>query len=351
MRMTTPDHTKWMVAICAKVFRRDQISRSELIELADPSTGDARSYVLVQNNNESETLIVETQCLEEEFSSFFVGRHVVKDGNLYVLNPVDPLFFFLAQKPQSKSTSWQPFEQTLEGCISNENTRKCISQEQLGHLCLTLCNDQTDNVVYFKFSQEKALVWLKKKQERVYQILLHQEKARSERRERIQRLCPKTSGSAATGGSISSTFCMPEDEMVAKPVQTQNTPSPGAISVNTLQRLKSESLQIVCNYLSDNWTAKLLESLQTSEDEIFLVPAAKKSTEKENSVTTSSSVSHSLTKNVDTTTPARVTPKIKMTEATRSIANKQLEKVNKRGMSSLTSFFKPKAKKQAVAKN
>ena len=84
MRMTTPDHTKWMVAICAKVFQKDQIGRSELTELLDPTTGDPRRYVLVQNGHERQKLIVEIQSLEADFSSFLVGRHVVKDGNLYV---------------------------------------------------------------------------------------------------------------------------------------------------------------------------------------------------------------------------------------------------------------------------
>ena len=59
--MTTPDHTKWIVAICAKVFQKDQIGRSELMELVDPSTGDARLYVLVQNSHERQKFIVEIQ--------------------------------------------------------------------------------------------------------------------------------------------------------------------------------------------------------------------------------------------------------------------------------------------------
>jgi hypothetical protein len=52
----------------------------------------------------------------------------------------------------------------------------------------------------------------------------------------------------------------------------------------------------------------------------------------------------------DMVTPAKVTPKPKAIEPARSVANKRLEKVNKRGMSALTSFFGPSKKKQATAK-
>ena len=341
--MTTPDNTKWMVTICAKVFQKDLIGRSELIEHVDPSTGDARHYVLVQNSNERQKLIVEIQSLESEFSSFLVGRHVVKDGNLYILNPVDPLFFLLRQSTLLQSSSWQPLDQTLEALATNENIRKCISKSQLGHLCASLCNDQTDNVPYFKFSEKLALQWLHKKQELVYQVLLRQEMIRDENRQKLLTRRPKGSSTAAAGGSVSSTFYTPEDEMAAKPAQTSDSGS-SIISPKKLQNLKMESLQIVCNYLSDEWTTKLIESYEMSEHEIFPVPENKSVLDSSATATTCPPMS----RDPDTAISAKGTPKSKDVEPARSIANKRLEKVNKRGMSSLTSFFQPKAKKQGL---
>ena len=128
---------------------------------------------------------------------------------------------------------------------------------------MSLCNDQTDNVPYFKFSEKLVLQWLHKKQELVYQVLVRQEMTREKDQQKFQRRRPKGSSPVAAGGSVSSTFCTPEDEMAAKPVKTSSHSS-STISPKTLQNLKMESLQIVCNYLSEEWTTKLIESYEVS---------------------------------------------------------------------------------------
>lgn len=335
MRMTTPDHTKWMVGICAKVFPRDQISRSELIWLKDPSTGEQRQYVLVQNRNDSQ-MIVEIQNLGADFSSFLVGRHVVKDGTLYVLSEVDPLFFVLRDCTISKQPSkWQPLDQTLECLVSDKLVRGCVQESQLGHLFQTLCNDQTDNVAYFKFCESKALGWLQRKQERVYQCLLQQE---TKRRERFQRRMDKrpvgSFGNSQAGSNVSSTFYMPEDPMAAMP-STERT------ETICTKQFKLESLQIICNYLSDEWTEKLIASLEVSYDHVFV-------SLKPPSNTVEGSTTHSNPASLPTTTPAKVTPNPKKIELTRLVANRRLEKINKRGMSALTTFFGPVKKKRAT---
>lgn len=349
--MTTPDSTKWMVAICAKVFSKDQISRSEITQLSDPSTGERRQYVVVQNDGRSH-MIVETQSLEADFSSFLVGRHVVKDGNLYVLSPVDPLFFVLqghGKIQNNQPSSWQPFEQALECLCHDKVVRDCVTESQLGHLCQTLCNDQTDNVAYFKFSETKALAWLKKKQERVQQCLVQQEQARQRRLDELLINRPQGSTSKA-GGSVSSTFYVPEDPMAATPSTSQTTKD-GVISHGTLQQLKFDSLQIVCNYLSDEWTTKLLVTMELSHDQVFAPPQSQKATTTNGGDTSKNIYEKSLGAPVSSsTTPAKITPKPKKAEPARSVANKRLEKVNKRGMSSLASFFGPPQKKQTTSK-
>ena len=209
---------------------------------------------------------------------------------------------------------------------------------------MSLCNDQTDNVPYFKFSEKLALQWLHKKQELVYQVLLRQEMTREDDQKKFQKRRPKGSSPAAAGGSVSSTFYTPEDEMAAKPVKTSSHSS-STISPKTLQNLKMESLQIVCNYLSEEWTTKLIESYEMSEQEVFPVTEKKSVLDSSASATTCASVS---SRDTDTTGSAKDTPKSKNIELARSVANKRLEKVNKRGMSALTSFFQPKAKKQGL---
>jgi len=342
--MTTPDHTKWLVALCAKVFERDQISRSEIFQWKDPSTGDARSYVLVSRGNQK--CLVEFQKLSQDFSSYFVGRHVVEDGSLYVMNVVDPLFFVLATAPvetNKTNARWQPLDQTLDHLMENAVIRECIFPEQLGNLCQVMCTEQTDNVAYFKFSPDKAIQWLQKKQTRVYDCLLQQQQQRSKRRQALLAKRPKSCASN-TGGSVSSTFYVPEEEAAPKALTTAT--SNDTISPKMLKQLKMESIQIVCNYLSEEWTTKFLASLEVTEDEVFETTPVKNTTTNSHQATPAIS---------STTTPAKVTPKPMakkqpLTETPRSVANKQLEKVNKRGMSALTSFFGPVKKKKQEAK-
>jgi hypothetical protein len=167
---------------------------------------------------------------------------------------------------------------------------------------------------------------------------------RDERRQKFLKCRPNGAGSAAAGGSVSSTFYAPDDTMDEKPTKTSSSTS-GSISPKTLHRLKMESLQIVCNYLSDEWTTKLIDSFEMSADEVFQDPAAKRLAGDSPAATTAV---RSVSRETDTATPAKDVPKSKKVEPGRSIANKSLEKVNKRGMSALTSFFKPKAKKPAL---
>ena len=289
---------------------------------------------------------MEIQSLEADFASFLVGRHVVKDGNLYVLNAVDPLFFVLhgctTQSP-NQSTSWQPYDQTLDRLVPDKIVRDCVAQSQMGHLFETLCTEQTDNVTYYKFAEAKALEWLKRKQDRVYQCLLSQEKERKQRRQALLARRPQGPSSNTGGkarGSASATFYIPEDPMAAPVVHNKDEEE---TSMSTMQKLKMESLQIVCNYLSEEWTDKFLNYMGVTFDQVFAQVQAKSGS--------LSTIVIPGTESTVMTTPAKVTPKPVRVEPARSIANKRLEKVNKRGMSALTSFFGPPKKKLANTKD
>jgi hypothetical protein len=302
-----------MVAVVDKVFSESPKRPSRILKLKDPSTQESRQYVFINDKH-----IVEVQSLPADFSSFFVGRHIIKDGNLYVLNRVDPLFFVLAAQiipEESKKSSWQPFDQTL-GSLPQE-VQKSVVESQMGHLCQTMNNDQTDNVTYLKFSVPKALSWLQKKQERVYQCLLRQDQVKQQRE--------KNKVSDTKGGSISASFNMPEDPMAATPSSDNN------IVLSDTKQLKIDSIQIVSSYLSEEWSKKFIESLDgMTEDAVFsTAPKVFKS------------ASAPLSQEADDT-PAKRTK----VEAPRTFGNKRLAQVSTKGMKSLGSFFgAPKSKK------
>lgn len=181
-------------------------------------------------------------------------------------------------------------------------------------------NDQTENVTYLKFSVAKALKWLRKKQERVYQCLLQQDQAKQER--------DRTKLSNTTGGSVSSSFNMPDDPIAA-------APSTDTVLLSDTKKLKIESIQIVSSYLSDDWAKKLIESLDgITEDAIF--STARKETK-------------AASASLPTVEPDETPAKTQKVDPARTMGNKRLAKVSTKGMKSLSSFFSaPKSKKTKV---
>lgn len=341
---------KWMLAVSSQSSAACDLNASSVSTLQDPATKEPRQYIVTAGSSNSKSAcksIVELRSLPSDYSSFIVGSHIVKDGNLYVLNRVDPLFFVLGQLLDPSSTEkipWQPLDQCLAGL--SEELRSCVEEGQLGHICETLCSEQTDNVTYFKLSVSKTLVWLRRKQERVFQCFLTQEKQRRSLQQRREEQAKKLGGSSSIsrGGSTSSTFHMPEDSVsAAVPTSSQSSTSDSdVISSKEADKFKMESIQVVSSYLSETWTEKLLESHEVTRDRVF------GTTKKTDKASTTTTMSHSTTSttNISEPTPTTVTPKpIKKLVPSRSMGNKQLEKVNKRGMSSLTSFFGPSKKK------
>jgi len=266
-------------------------TRPKLISLADPSTKQPRQYL--QNGQQ----IMEIQQLESEFSSFLVGRHVIREGSLYTFNTVDPLFFVLAQQTPEQKCSWQPIDQSLESIKVN------VATDQLEHLYQTLCSDQTDNVTYYKFSPQKAMGWLTQKRERVYQTLLQQEEKRLSRK------------SKRSGGSVSASFNLPGKEQAPKAI-LQTKP------------LQDASYQILCAYLNKDWTEAFLKHAGISHDSVLSKPTKKVQT-------TAPTISTSLP---EVTPPPKVAP-------ARTVGNKRLAKVSTKGMASMSSFFTKKIKK------
>lgn len=347
------ENEKWILAVSSKNSANSSLNASSVAKLNDPSTRLPRQYMLAKNNaadGQPVKSIVEVRSLPSDYSSFIVGRHIVKDGNLYVLNKVDPLFFVLSELLDPTSTAkipWQPLDQCLSGLP--EEIRECVAESQLAHICETLCTEQTDNVTYFKLSKTKALVWLRRKQERVFQCFLTQEERRraqeKKRNDKIEKM-----GGGSRGGSVSSTFHIPDDSVSARPSSPESSTSDNVISSKEAERFKMESIQVVTSYLSGVWKQALLDSLEVSEDRAFGTTAKPSATTTTTSAPTTSGLVKVTTTDTSTKVPESVptvTPKQpkKPVIKARSMGNKQLEKINKRGMTSLTSFFGPCKKK------
>ena len=409
-----------------------------MVNLKDPATGDLRNYVVAQNqqpqSSSSTTTVVdimEIQSLQSDFSSFFVGRHVISDGNLYVLNRMDPLFWVVASQETTaietstgtettagttKKRSWQPYHQVVGSLFettSKNNTKsknsggsgstgilpsQVIVAEQLRHMFDTLCNEQTNDVTYYKFNQSKCLRWLERKRLIVYQCLLLQKKQQVQLKKKNQSKLEQqmknsnSSGAGAGGsgsGAQSSTFFMPdEDEEDCNNDKTDETRMSDAnsddddgISTADYKQMKLESVQIICNYLTAEWCNTFMKSLPSDVASTVVAPVESTTTKsttntysKNNGRNTSSSSVPTVTQdsssgsdddearnkkrkttqvdddeNTSSASHGWMTSKKKVPPPPpkpRSSLNKSLDKVNKKGMKKLSSFFgAPQSKK------
>ena len=377
------NNQKWIVAVVDEAFSSSVVGNNQkqnrkLLKIPDPATKEERQYVFHQtldttSNNTDATAttrssnIYEIQELQEDFSSFFVGRHVVKNGNLYVVNRMDPLFFVVTTKTSdmSQKQSWQPYDQTMESALPQELqsfTTILVDETQMKNVYETLCNDQTCDETYYKFSVTKTLNWLKKKQDAVYQVLVKQDALmQMAKKQSFQNM------TASKGGSVSSSFNMPDvgGAKAAVPSASDNDKD----SYSNVTELKIESIQIICNYLSEEWRKVFIESFDGDVIESSVLGTTSTATSNgtkndssanpyqtdsgmntANSSSSSNTSSSSFKKYVDQKKQdmdrqktAESIKKKKEVMQPRSIANKRLATISTKGMKSLGSFFGAKA--------
>ena len=190
----------------------------KLVKMSDPSIGKMRDYAKMVSIDGNDSYIAEFQTMSKDFSSFIIGWNIVKDRDIYLINQTDPLFFYLATQSisgqqnqnggsindrsnngQPKKQSWLPYQQFLEQSRLPREIMDCISEEQLQHICMTFNNKE----LYFKFSTKRALKWLQKKQERLFESLVRQDQGCRTANKKI------TNGLNSDGpieGSVSSNF-------------------------------------------------------------------------------------------------------------------------------------------------
>ena len=348
---------KWIVGIQQ---HRPSPGRTmgKLVKLPDPGTGEMRDYARMvsmegnDSDSDSDSYIAEFQTMSENFSSFIVGRHFVKDGDLYIINRIDPLFFYLATQSiddgqqQPKKQSWQPYQQFLEESKLPGEVTECISEEQIQHVCSTFDNDE----LYFKFSEDRALKWLQKKQERLLESLVGQ----AQRREEVNG--KKNSNGIdfddPLGGSVSSNFNFGSKPVAAttpvataSPTQQENSKtttttisSHNKQSDDDAKLLKMDSLQIICNYLNEGWSKKFMEHLGHAIEEVT-TSGIKQS---RNSSVVSPDIGKNGRNNFEQEEEAKnsiAANKNAVSASSRTVGNKRLAKVSTKGMKSIGSFF------------
>uniref|UniRef100_UPI00398F6F2C ribonuclease H2 subunit B n=1 Tax=Pristiophorus japonicus TaxID=55135 RepID=UPI00398F6F2C len=138
-------------------------------KLRNPKTGNVALYLF----NSGASQVYEVKAFDEEHRSWFIGQSVQRDGRLLFVTPLDPLFLVLPYLLQAseKQGKFQPVDQV----IKDEDFPECVSILNCPRTLRSLHHVTDEKEIgdrkFYKYNEEKTLVWLKKKAEQTVKAL------------------------------------------------------------------------------------------------------------------------------------------------------------------------------------
>ncbi|KAF2894012.1 hypothetical protein ILUMI_12165 [Ignelater luminosus] len=197
----------------------------DIVTLRHPNTGESAIFLFSSANNSVQEILT----FNEGKRSWFVEESVKSDGKMHLSTPIDPIFLVLPYLRKYCATQAIPLDQLLrdEEFPQTERLLKCSG---LKYLNMVADRKGDEELNAFKYNEEKTLVWLQKKTERVADIL-------------------KQKNIHVTSGAASATFVKS-----AKEDATDN------------ESYLRYAHGIVSEYLMDDLSQKLLKYLNLPED-------------------------------------------------------------------------------------
>ncbi|CAG9772019.1 unnamed protein product [Ceutorhynchus assimilis] len=138
----------------------------DIVTLRHPNTGESAVFLFSPANNS----VQEVLTLNEAKRSWFIDESVKSDGKMKLSTPIDPIFLVLPYLRKYCTTYAQPLQQLL---IDDEfpETERLLKSSGLTYLTMIADRRGDEDLNAFKYNEEKTLNWLKKKTERVADIL------------------------------------------------------------------------------------------------------------------------------------------------------------------------------------
>jgi len=266
-----------------------------LLKLPHPQNGVACLFAF------HEKKVFELMKFNDDYRSWFINDTVQKDGSLTFITPIDPLFLAL---PFIEKAAEQGNFTTLDNILVEPDyspallkLEECLTKQCLMQICT--CKGDDEFVVY-KADNDKILQWLVTKVQRV---------AAHVKSSKIG-VCPGASSNFNRTGSKSESDCL------------------------------RYAWTVVSDYITPSWSVKLKDKLGVT-DPIKEVKEVKDDT----SQPSKKQKLNNNTEGVVEDYRDHTAKKIEKKPSKVSASQKSLEKVNKKGMKSMTSFFKAKPKK------
>ncbi|KAI5070410.1 hypothetical protein GOP47_0014753 [Adiantum capillus-veneris] len=131
---------------------------SSMIHLRNPKTGAKACYMLTGD------ILQEVHWFKEQFSSWFLGDHVLEDGSLYVGTPVDPIFLLLPilDEARMKKADDAGKFRSLEEILYVEDYPgyqhfSCLLGDTLDSVCEVR---EIGTSKFYRLNESKVLSWL-----------------------------------------------------------------------------------------------------------------------------------------------------------------------------------------------
>ena len=326
-----------------------------IVQLRCPSTQLAASYCIVKaskNGSATSSLaesaaatIFEVNRAEASSArrprSWFIDDHVQSDGALTISTPVDPAFILLdilsSNRNAEERSKYSPFSQIIERSMASfphyRHLINAFPESAMASLC-DVNSDYGPDMLLVRLNEDKVMRWMGKKVAAIAQVLRG-----------CDEIAMRARGSAAAPG------------YEALAIKDKNA----KVDEGHIEKV---ACQVLFEYLSPEWQARLAEARKTSVSDI-------KSSEggdikgKENQATAASAVEKKTVGRVRSErrfqvhrravrkTAARgpdgvggggpnADQKRKKQSAVESRAVKRLKKVSTKGMSKLSAFFTKK---------
>jgi len=236
---------------------------------------------------------------EEKFRSWFINETVQKDGSIHFITPVGPLFLVLPYMvKQGMEGKFVPLDNILvdpEYPLGMQLLEKCLDKRSLMNLCE--CKG-TDDFVAYKASEERILQWIELKVKNLSSHL------------------KSSSLPVDASGARSKTF------------------------IRVVEKTEEDCMKyawiMISDYLSPTFSKKIKERLNISD---LLVKASTPVVEKKQKLSDKAATTGVVEDyRTEVKEPAKKKPKLTAQQA-------KLQKIDKKGMKTMSSFFAAKPKK------
>ena len=298
------EQTQWVMVAPRSIMEKPEKVKTDevdvegtLCQLPHPQNGVPNLFLF--KGNHVYQLI---RCEEQKYRSWFIDSTVQKDGSIYFITAVDPLFLVLPYLVKnSGSEKFVPLDHLLVDDrfpLGVQMLERCMEQRSLMNLCE--CRGSNDFHAY-KANEEKILAWIVLK---------------------IRRLSAHLKSSQ-----------LPVDVSSARVKSF----------VRNVEKTGEDCLKyawmMVSDYLSPTWSQRVKQKLNIT-DVVLAKPATPTVAAKKQKLGTETENGGGVVEDYRSEVKEPLKKKVKL-----SIAQKKLDKVDKKGMKSMSSFFTAKPKK------